>query len=167
MARSLGLPYWILVTGAAAWSGAALLAPWARSQGWPLAELLYFFFSPLCHQNPDRSFFCAGEPLAACHRCTGLYLGLLLGLLVLPRLENLRLRLVERPRLVLLFALPMAVDYFLLENTPTTRFVSGLLAAFPMGLFVWLAAEQLWPDSDRATEKDTICTPSPAKPSPH
>lgn len=37
------------------------------------------FFAPLCHQIPERSFSLAGEPLAVCHRCTGIYAGLLVG----------------------------------------------------------------------------------------
>lgn len=41
-------------------------------------------FHALCHQLPERSFFVDGVQLAACHRCTGIYAGLVLGVLTLP-----------------------------------------------------------------------------------
>lgn len=41
-------------------------------------------FHTLCHQMPERTFALGGVPLAACHRCTGIYAGLVLGVLVLP-----------------------------------------------------------------------------------
>ena len=34
----------------------------------------------VCHQLPERSFFLAGRQLPVCARCTGLYLGVALGL---------------------------------------------------------------------------------------
>lgn len=41
-------------------------------------------FHVLCHQLPERSFSIDGVQLAACHRCTGIYVGLVLGVLALP-----------------------------------------------------------------------------------
>lgn len=41
-------------------------------------------FHVLCHQLPERSFFVDGVQLAACHRCAGIYAGLVLGVLALP-----------------------------------------------------------------------------------
>jgi uncharacterized membrane protein len=41
--------------------------------------VLYLCFSPFCHQIADRSFTMFGFPLAVCHRCFGLYLGLFFG----------------------------------------------------------------------------------------
>ncbi len=43
---------------------------------------LYFVFSFVCHQQPERSLWLAGLPLAVCARCAGIYLGGLLGLLL-------------------------------------------------------------------------------------
>lgn len=138
------LPYWLLVAGSLAWLGLVVLAPWARSQEWPGGVLLYALFSPICHQNPGRSFQCFGFPLAVCHRCVGLYAGFTAGLLVLPYLERLRRFLLARSRVILIFFAPLAIDVALFKwNVPTSRFVTGLVAAFPVGLFVWAAAEQL------------------------
>ncbi len=138
-------PYWLLASASAAWLGLVLLAPLARAQGWPGAGLLFALFDPVCHQIPERSFWCFGHPLGACHRCTGLYVGFAAGLLLLPYLHRLREFILERPRVILLFLAPMAVDAMLLGlNTSPSRFVTGLVAAFPLGLFVWAAAEQLY-----------------------
>jgi uncharacterized membrane protein len=137
-------PYWLLVTGSLAWLALAVLAPWARSQDLPGAGLLYAFFAPICHQLPERSFHCFGHPLAACHRCVGLYAGFSAGLLVLPYLHGLRAFLLARSRVILFFFAPLAVDVALFAwNVPMSRFATGLVAAFPVGLFVWAAAEQL------------------------
>jgi len=51
----------------------------ARHSCHSVASVLYFFFSPLCHQIPARSFKLCGYPLAVCHRCSGIYLGMFLG----------------------------------------------------------------------------------------
>lgn len=41
------------------------LAAWSITQ----------FFSFACHQDPARSFWIAGAPMAVCARCLGIYLG--------------------------------------------------------------------------------------------
>src|SRR6056297_1218175 len=45
-------------------------------------------FQHLCHQLPGRSFEVGGVPLAVCHRCVGIYAGLLGGVLSLPVIRN-------------------------------------------------------------------------------
>lgn len=139
------LPYWALVAGSLLWIALVLLAPWARSRGLAAAPFLYAFFAPICHQIPGRSFYCFAAPLAVCHRCFGLYLGFLGGLLVLPYLHRLRERLLEKPREILVWFAPMLIDVLLRGwNVPASRFVTGFVAAFPVGLFVWAAATQLY-----------------------
>lgn len=41
------------------------------------------FWAPTCHQKSDRSFFYHGWQFPICARCTGLYLGYLLGIVML------------------------------------------------------------------------------------
>lgn len=137
--------YVALVAAALVWLALTLLAPHARAEGWAGAEWLYALFAPVCHQIPGRSFACFGHPLAACARCVGLYAGFLGGLLLLPELHRLRRGLLEHPRSLLLFAVPMAIDVCLPQyNTHLSRFVTGFAAAFPLGLFVWVAMEQIF-----------------------
>jgi len=66
----------ILLLVSAALCAAVVLAPLARSP-W-----LYLAFSFVCHQQPERSLWLAGLPLAVCARCAGIYLGGLVGLLL-------------------------------------------------------------------------------------
>ena len=58
---------------------AALAAP-LLSGSFPIAAFFnYLPFSFFCHQMPERSFMLLQHPLAVCHRCSGIYLGLFLG----------------------------------------------------------------------------------------
>ena len=53
---------------------AALAAP--LLSGHPLAAwAIREFFSKVCHQEAERSFWIAGAPVAVCARCLGIYLG--------------------------------------------------------------------------------------------
>lgn len=60
----------------AALTAAALALPLLAKLGFALSAFAIFqFFSLSCHQDPARSFWIAGAPLAVCTRCTGIYLG--------------------------------------------------------------------------------------------
>lgn len=77
--------YLVLLTGTIAWDLALFAAPWFWRSGHPVwASGVYLIFSPICHQRPERSFFLWEHPLAACQRCTGIYLGFLVGVLIFP-----------------------------------------------------------------------------------
>lgn len=133
---------------------AALAAPLCASHGRPtLAAALYLAFSGVCHQIPERSFLIDGHPLAVCHRCAGVYLGLFLAAALLrpraPRSPSAR-------RLwVLAVVAPLALDV-ILERTGLwhgaggVRFATGLLFGIgtaPLllcGLTEWLQ-EIRWP----------------------
>ncbi len=67
-----------LFFAASAWSPPLIyedIAGWAGSWQKKL-------FSFVCHQQIDRSFHIGGVPLAVCSRCTGIYSGLLSGLMI-------------------------------------------------------------------------------------
>ena len=89
-------------------------------------------FHLLCHQIPERSFALGGVSLAVCHRCTGIYLGLVLGVLALPALPLRRIVDKRFEGLVLLVAVvPAAIDWGgdvagLWTNTVMTRVATGL-----------------------------------------
>lgn len=65
----------VLLYGGLPWL-APLLALW----GYPTAaHLLFHLYSPLCHQNPERSFTLAGHQVAFCHREAAMYTTLFVG----------------------------------------------------------------------------------------
>jgi uncharacterized membrane protein len=93
------------------------------------AVCLYFSFSGICHQIPDRSFFLLGHSLPVCHRCSGIYLGLLLGSLIDGRFVQRS----RRARRVWIFSacVPMFLDFVLSYSglwagTAHTRFFTGM-----------------------------------------
>lgn len=142
MAFARSSTYWVLLALTSLWVALIIAAPFERSLNSALAPWLYFCFTPICHQLPERSLEIFGYPLAVCARCTGIYFGFWISLASLSWMTPLNRKLVQQPRLILLFMLPMAIDV-VSPNTHTTRLVSGLLAGFPVPLFVWIAMEQV------------------------
>jgi uncharacterized membrane protein len=119
---------------AAGWLAAclgALAAPILASQAcFAAASVLYFLFSRICHQIPDRSFHLLGYSLAVCHRCFGVYVGLFLGCFAdMPMMH----RSPRHRRLWVLGAMaPLALDALapvagLWANSAFSRFSTGLL----------------------------------------
>ncbi len=75
--------------GALALLISAILAASLNSLSYPNGEIFYEFLSQICHQDFHKSFHFLGHPLGLCTRCTGGYLGVIIGaasvlLLVLP-----------------------------------------------------------------------------------
>ncbi|MFZ0428868.1 MAG: DUF2085 domain-containing protein [Acidobacteriota bacterium] len=135
---------WVLVAAASIWVGLVLAPPLLHHAGWTGAEqAIRFGFRPICHQIPARSPALLGQPIAVCARCLGLYSGFLIGACFLPCLGGLSRRLEAHPRLLVLFFVPMFLDLVVWQNTMTSRWLSGAVAAFPLALFVRLALEQL------------------------
>lgn len=92
--------------------------------GLPLLTFgVWQFFSLVCHQDPARSFWIAGVPIAVCSRCLGIYLGAAVGAWV------------QASRNTLLRALAIAIAASLLDfaaemaglhgNWPLVRFALG------------------------------------------
>src|SRR3990170_3560751 len=92
------------------WLGGILLAPYLRSRSSPWSGLAYAVYSPVCHQVAGRSLRCFGEPLAVCTRCTGIYLGFLLGLGLYPFLRGWRRLSLPAPRIFFFVSGPIVLD---------------------------------------------------------
>jgi uncharacterized membrane protein len=112
---------------------ATVAAPYLASHSHPvMAAILYMFFSPVCHQNPTRSFALAGCKWAVCQRCSGIYWGILL-LSLLPVASTGMMGTVRRRRIVVIGAtMPLLLDSLLpvagiWTNVPWSRFMSGML----------------------------------------
>ncbi len=136
----------------AAWSALTLLAlllaaslfaaPWASAHGHTaLAQALYDGFAYVCHQIPSRSFHFEGHPLAVCARCTGIYAGFALGVLLYPLARPLARA--EAPRRLWLFiaAGPITLDFLLgwlgiWENTHFSRLLTGAFFGAVCAFFV-------------------------------
>ena len=57
----------------------SMLAPiFAHFQLYDFSAILTSTYMYSCHQQPDRSFWILGYPVALCARCTGFYLGVML-----------------------------------------------------------------------------------------
>lgn len=110
-----------------------VIAPLAAAGGHNgVAFTIYHAFGTLCHQIPERSYFIEGHKLAVCSRCTGVYAGFAFTLLIYPLVRSLRNTSTPPRSLLILAALPLAIDFSLTffgiwENTHTSRLLTGLL----------------------------------------
>jgi uncharacterized membrane protein len=112
---------------------AFLAAPALAARGHALLSAIsYSAFSTVCHQDPGRSFTLFGHALAVCHRCSGIYLGLLMVSLLPFELSFV----VHAPGLrkiwIAIATAPMLLDVFLpfvgiWTNTPASRFGAGFV----------------------------------------
>jgi uncharacterized membrane protein len=124
---------WLLLVGVVlGYVGLICAAPLLRARGYAVASaLLYSVFAPLCHQQPERSFYLAGYPLAVCARCFGIYAGGALCLLLYPLVRSLAdATSVPARAWLVVAALPTAVDFTLgitglWPNTHLSRALTG------------------------------------------
>ncbi len=125
-----------------AWCFAIFITPLLAVACKSIAAPIYFFFSFICHQLPERSFFLFNEKLAVCARCTGIYLSALLGVVIYP---------LRRPKvklwMLIIASAPIVLDggTQLLGNitqlgwwnsTNLLRITSGGLFGFVAALFI-------------------------------
>jgi uncharacterized membrane protein len=126
--------FWFISAAVALWVfGLIVVAPVAAASGnSTLARGIYGAFAMLCHQLPERSYFIDGHQFAVCARCTGVYGGFTLMLVLYPLISSLK-NTVTPPRSWLILAtIPLAIDVsvnFLgvWQNTHTSRLLTGAL----------------------------------------
>jgi uncharacterized membrane protein len=148
----------ILALAALGFLAGAACAPWLSHESrWGfLATLVY---RPVCHQIPSRCLDLGWGPMAVCARCTGLYLGGILGLLWPPFAGR-----APRPTLRLLIAIaaPSCLDFGLgLVGLPSLPNLPRLLLALPLGAVLGLllaagAAELLAGDPRNRRSSDLV-----------
>lgn len=103
------------------------------------AGMIYLAFAPACHQRPARSFELEGHAWAVCHRCSGIYCGLLAGVALPGALLG---ALLWRRRAWTLFAAGIVTADFLANysgiatNTSWSRFGSGFAFGAVAGALV-------------------------------
>jgi uncharacterized membrane protein len=125
-------------------------APLLAAHSHPTAAgLLYVSFGQVCHQMPERSFYLQGHPLAVCHRCSGIYLGLLAGSLLPGRIFSRLLFVPRRRWWVIAGAAPLVLDALapwagFWANTPLSRASTGVLFGIMIVSLLQAAAQELF-----------------------
>ena len=110
-----------------------VVAPVAAAGGHSsLARGIYGAFAAMCHQLPERSYFIDGHQLAVCARCTGVYGGFTLMLLLYPLIGSLKNPDTPPRSWLMLATIPLVIDVgvnFLgfWQNTHTSRLLTGAL----------------------------------------
>ncbi len=102
--------------------------------------LVMHVFAPVCHQMSVRSPHIGEIQIAFCDRCTGIYLGLVIGVLVVPLLWSW-CRCIQRRALSLLLGATglLGLDWIgpilgTWPNVPISRFVTGGILGVVVGL---------------------------------
>lgn len=157
--------------------GLVVAAPLLIARGHDgLGLAIYEIFGKFCHQLPERSLHLEGHKFAVCSRCTGLYAGFALSLLLYPLARSIKR--VDTPRRLwlLLAAAPIALDWALgffglWANTHLSRFMTGALFSAVAAVYVLPGlidlAQSLGRSGSRAlgsrqTAGGTIGTPRPS-----
>lgn len=102
--------YLLYVVAILVWNFLIFLTPYLASTGTTSADMLYSFFSHTCHQDPARSFFMFGQQLPVCARDTTIYLGMLIGGLALPFVQDTNSRRIPPLWIFVLAMVPIGLD---------------------------------------------------------
>jgi len=123
------------------WWGGILSAPALKAAGGD-PSFLYRIYSQVCHQDPSRSFHLFGYKLGVCSRCTGIYAGALLFVLI-----SFRFRPSLGPVSILLLVSPLILGKFLEKimgfSSNWERFFTGLWPGFLLGMGLLYGLEDL------------------------
>ena len=129
-----------------------------------LLSLLHWLGYGVCHQIPDRTIHLAGQALPLCARCSGIYLGVVLGFSAIAILGRARSSILPPVRVLavlLVFAVLMGIDglnsyvsFFpglphLYQPQNLLRLATGTLHGLAMSLIVLPVFNfTLWKESD-------------------
>lgn len=123
-----------LVTAIGIWCLAIVAAPVIVDRVPKIGAFLYLFFSPICHQLPERSFFLLNHQLPVCARCTGIYYGAFLGSFFARRKS-------PSPWYLVIALIPMALDggtqLLFRESSNILRLATGLIAGFAVVFYLY------------------------------
>lgn len=123
---------------------ASTLAPVMAHYGhYELSAKLTSMFMYSCHQQPDRTFWFLGYPMALCCRCYGVYIGT-----AISSIFAIYNKLKINKYLVMLFVLISGIDIYInygmgirVHNTGNvTRFIVGIM----MGLLITIGINALF-----------------------
>jgi uncharacterized membrane protein len=159
--------YAILLLISFAWLAVIFAAPALMADGHPLsAMVIYRGLSGICHQIPERSFHLHGFPLAVCSRCTGIYVGFAVGLMLYPFVRSLRNQTMPSRRWLVAAGLPMLIDFGggylgLFQNTFVSRAATGGLLGVAFSVYIligMISVVEEW-EAIRSARKSIIQLP--------
>ena len=136
------IAYWFFLISVTLWCFLIIAAPILASLKHKfLSGIIYLFFSKVCHQIPERSFFLVGKQLGVCMRCTGIYFGFFLGTIIYPVVHRFRPDWIPSAKLFFIVLLPISVDYLMnifriAQNTSISRSVTGFILGVMAVYFV-------------------------------
>ena len=122
---------------------ASTFCAWAIANGASMRWRL--LFRMMCHGIAERCIELFGVPMPICARCTGIYLGLALGLLVFVLIPLVRERVMRTAALIAVT--PLAIDGLtqlagLRESTNPLRLATGIIAGLAFGMWALSAVER-------------------------
>ena len=122
--------------------------------------LLHNAFSAVCHQIPERSPHLMGVLLPVCHRCYGIYIGLLMAPWVALLWPTIRTWIVRHTRpAVVLSLIPIGLDWSLSAlqvwpNAAGSRMGTGVVFGLVSGLIVTVLV--IWPQFGQRPKQAAI-----------
>ena len=122
---------------------ASAICAWGIAAGASMQWRLLFRF--ICHGRVERSLELFGVPMPICARCTGIYVGLLAGLMAYWLLRSVAEKTMRAVAFVAVT--PLAIDGLtqlsgLRESTNELRIATGVIAGIAFGLWILSAVER-------------------------
>lgn len=99
-------------------------------------------FRGLCHQDPQRSYWIAGTPMAVCSRCFGIYAGFFAAWLALPLIGSRFHQIESYLKKILLGAVGINIMDVLLnflglwQNSLDSRLLAGMLLGLSVAFVI-------------------------------
>jgi uncharacterized membrane protein len=124
------------------WLLSIISAPILESAGnQSISQIIYTFFSYVCHQIDGRSYHIYVHKFAVCSRCFGVYAGLFVGIFVYPLFRKIDETEPLRRFWLFLAMIPIGIDWILgfmeiWENTHLSRLITGAILGIACGVFL-------------------------------
>lgn len=101
-------------------------------------HLIKFIYSPVCHQNAERSFACNHLQFMVCARCTGIYFGAMIAIFF----NLLPVSISISKRFLFYSALPMIIDVLMLnlgvyQYIKLLAFITGNIFGASVFIFIF------------------------------
>lgn len=120
------------------WFFLILIAPYLTYLGGvyeSISYFIYYLFSFICHQQPSRSFFLFEYKFAVCARCTGIYLGALIAVIIYSLFKEIDETKTPSKWPLIISLIPIGIDGLgqligLWESNNFLRLITGFIFGF-------------------------------------